>query len=129
MIKSQTPTRILLVEDTDDLRTLYSRFLRFHGYEVCEAANGQEALSRLQGQEHDLVLTDVMMPVLDGIELIRHIRSTPSMKGLPVMAVTASGSDLERQAREAGAVDVLAKPVEFPVLLERIALTCGGCRG
>jgi len=113
--------QVLLVEDTDDLRTLYSRVLRRQGFQVCEACNGQEALSRLRDQEPDLVLTDIMMPLLDGIELIRRIRSTPTMHRMPVVALTGGGNEIERQAREAGAIDVLAKPVELPDLLERLA--------
>src|SRR5262245_55523997 len=101
--------RVLLVEDTKPLRNYFSRVLRFHGCEVSEASNGQEALDRLPQQDPDLVLTDIMMPVLDGIELIRRIRSNPAMRQTPVVAVTGSGAEIERQAREAGAADVLAK--------------------
>jgi len=113
--------QVLLVEDTDDLRTLYSRVLRRQGFQVSEARNGQEALNRLRDQEPDLVLTDIMMPLLDGIELIRRIRSTPTTHAMPVVALTGGGNEIEQQARDAGAIDVLAKPVELPDLLERLA--------
>jgi two-component system response regulator MprA len=111
-------TRVLLVEDTDALRHYYSRVLRFQGFEVREACNGLEALDRLHDEEPDLVLTDIMMPVLDGLELIRRIRS---MGELPVVAVTGSGAEVERQARDAGADDVLAKPVQLDALLGTLA--------
>jgi len=110
-------TRVLLVEDTDALRHYYARVLRFHGFQVSEACHGLEALERLDDHEPDLVLTDIMMPVLDGIELIRRIRSKG---GLPVVAVTGSGAEVERRARDAGADDVLAKPVQLDELLGKL---------
>jgi len=118
---SLPPIQVLLVEDTDDLRTLYSRLLRRRGFQVREARNGQEALDQLHDPEPDLVLTDIMMPVLDGIALIRRIRSMPALSGVPVLAVTGGGTEIERQAREAGAIDVLPKPLELPLLLDRLA--------
>jgi len=118
---SPSPLRVLLVEDTDDLRVLYSRVLRRQGFQVSEACNGLEALSRLDDLNPDLVLTDIMMPVLDGIELIRRIRSIPELEETPVVAITGSGNEIEQRARDAGAVDVLAKPLKLPELLERLA--------
>jgi chemosensory pili system protein ChpA (sensor histidine kinase/response regulator) len=125
-IMPSSAPRVLLVEDTDELRRLYSRVLQRHGFEVREASNGEEALARLGEQEPDLVLTDIMMPVLDGIELIRQIRANPAMDRMPVVAVTASAAgEIEQLARDVGAMDVLFKPVELPALLSCVAAYCG----
>jgi CheY-like chemotaxis protein len=92
-----------------------------HGFEVREATDGQEAL-RAVGEFHpQLVLTDLMMPVMDGVELIRRLHDDPSTTELPVVAITADATDYaERQARDAGAVDVITKPIDLPSLLGRL---------
>jgi CheY-like chemotaxis protein len=118
-------TRILLVEDTPGLQRLIARLLTQRGFEVCLAADGQEALDRLAFFEPDVVLTDLMMPVLDGFELIRRIRAMTALDGVPVLAMTATASpQAEREARAAGAVDVLIKPLDGRTLADRI----GGAR-
>jgi two-component system chemotaxis response regulator CheY len=117
--------RILLVEDTPELRRLFARLLRHRGFEVFEVANGQEALDRLATCVPDVVLTDLMMPVLDGFTLIRRIRAITALDGVPVLAMTGTTSaEAEREARVAGAVDVLAKPLDGETLVDRI----GGVR-
>jgi CheY-like chemotaxis protein len=119
------PTRILLVEDTPDLRRLFARLLTHHGFEVSVGADGREALDRLAVFVPDVVLTDLMMPVLDGFELTRRIRAMPALDGVPVLVMTATASaEAERNARAAGAVDVLAKPLDNRTLVDRI----GGAR-
>jgi CheY-like chemotaxis protein len=119
------PTRILLVEDSPELRRLVARLLTHRGFEVCVAADGREALDRLAVFEPDVVLTDLMMPVLDGFELIRRIRTMTALDGVPVLAMTASPlPKVEQQARAAGAVDVLIKPLDGRTLVHRI----GGAR-
>jgi CheY-like chemotaxis protein len=118
-------TRILLVEDTPELQRLFTRLLEHHGFEVCVAADGREALDRLAVFVPDVVLTDLMMPVLDGVELIRRIRSMTALDGVPVLVMTAAGSaEAQRAARAAGAVDVLTKPLDGRTLVDRI----GGAR-
>jgi DNA-binding response OmpR family regulator len=113
--------RILLVEDSDALRHLFSRVLKAKGFEVREAANGQEALDCLSGFEPDVVLTDLMMPVIDGFELIRQLRAIPTMAAVPVVVMTAGAAgDAECEARRAGAADFLAKPFDFRTPLDRV---------
>jgi CheY-like chemotaxis protein len=113
--------RVLLVEDAPFLRYAFSRLLRLHGYEVLEATNGSEALAVLPDFQPDLVLTDLRMPVMDGVELIRRLRDDPVTIGLRVVAITADATaQTERQAREAGATDFIAKPIDLPSLLDRL---------
>ena len=114
--------RVLLVEDAPFLRYAFGRLLRMHGFEVREATDGQEALDALEDFHPQLVLTDLMMPVMDGIEMIRRIRADPAFAHLPIVAITADATEqAERQAREAGAIDVITKPIDLPALLERLS--------
>ena len=113
--------KVLLVEDNEVLRHLFSRVLKAQGIEVVEAGDGQNALDRLSDFQPDLIITDVMMPVMDGVELIRRLGQMPSMVAVPVVAITADGTaETERRVREAGAVDFIVKPVDIPTLLERL---------
>jgi CheY-like chemotaxis protein len=113
--------RILLVEDTDCLRHLFARMLVGHGFEVCEATDGLAALGCLTHFHPELVLTDLRMPGLDGIGLIRRLRAMPELDAVPVVAMTSMASpEVEREARRAGAVDFLAKPLDSATLLDRV---------
>ena len=88
---------------------------------MCEATDGRAALECLEAFRPHLVLTDLMMPVMDGVELIRKIREVPETAGLPVVAITADATDhTARQALAAGAVDVIHKPIDLPSLLDRL---------
>ncbi len=118
----RTP-RVLLVEDAPFLRYAFSRLLRMQGYHVKEANDGQEALDCLGDYRPDLVLTDLMMPVMGGVELISHIRAMPEYDHIPIVAITADATaQAERMARDAGAVDVITKPIDLPALLERLRI-------
>jgi CheY-like chemotaxis protein len=113
--------RVLLVEDAPFLRYAFGRLLRMHGFEVMEANDGREALDRIDEFRPQLVVTDMMMPVMDGVELIQRLRADPKTADLPVLAITADATaQAEHRAREAGAVDFVPKPVDLPTLLERL---------
>jgi CheY-like chemotaxis protein len=113
--------RVLLVEDAPFLRYAFGRLLRIHGFEVMEANDGREALDCMARFRPELVLTDLKMPVMDGIELIRRLRSDHNTRSLPVVAISADATEqTEQEAREAGAVDFISKPIDLPVLLERL---------
>jgi CheY-like chemotaxis protein len=110
--------RVLLVEDSSDLRSLFARVLKGNGFEVCEAANGREALDCLPGFEPDVVLTDLMMPEVDGFELIRRLRAMPTMAEVPIVAMTAAaGDETEAEVRRAGVTEFLEKPFDSRSLL------------
>ena len=106
--------RVLLMEDCSDLRHLFARILRLVGVEVHEAADGSEASACLPSAAPELVLTDLMMPVLDGLELIRRLRAMPGMDGVPIVAMTA---ETLREVHRAGAIDLLEKPLDFRTLI------------
>jgi signal transduction histidine kinase len=110
--------RILLVEDNPVNRKLARNILRSRGYEVWEAASGEEALELLRERVPDLVLVDIQLPSLDGLEVTRRIKSSAHTASVPVVALTAHAakSDEER-ARDAGCAGYITKPIrlaEFP---------------
>lgn len=113
--------RVLLVEDAPFLRYAFGRLLRIYGFDVREATDGREALDQMDEFRPHLVLTDLMMPVMDGVELIRRLKENPANADLPIVAITADATDqAEREARAAGAMDVITKPIDLPSLLDRL---------
>lgn len=115
--------RILVVEDNTVNQKLASALLQRAGYRYEIAANGKEALEALERSSFDLVLMDVQMPVMDGYEATRLIRSDPRWQALPVIAMTAHALDGDRErCIGAGMDDYVAKPIRAQVLLEKLAL-------
>jgi len=112
--------KILLVEDDDDLRALYSYMLAATGYKVMAVRNGLEALAEIQVNRPDVILTDIIMPGLSGLELIMAVRSNDELADLPVVAITSFGESLREEARAAGATDTIDKPTEIARLREVI---------
>lgn len=113
--------RVLLVEDAPFLRYAFGRLLRLQGFEVREAHDGQDALQCLEDFHPQLVLTDLMMPVMSGLELISRLRDRPDTAAVPIVAITADATtQAEEQARRAGAADFITKPVDLPELLQRL---------
>src|SRR5215831_2133110 len=96
--------RILIVDDSTSVRTVAGIALREAGYAVVEAGNGQEGLARLDGERIHLIISDVNMPVLDGIGFLKEVKRHPSYKFTPViMLTTESGEDKKAEGRAAGA--------------------------
>ena len=112
--------RILIVDDVADNRAILLRRFQRHGFEVAEADSGLKALELIDSQEFDLVLLDVMMPGIDGVETLRRIRSQKSASMLPVIMVTAKAeSENIVESLGLGANDYVTKPVDFAVALAR----------
>ena len=117
----QEKVRLLIVDDLADNRTILARRLERRGYAVTEADGGQAALDLIGRQSFDLVLLDIMMPDIDGLEVLKTIRQTHNSTALPVIMVTARamGEDVVK-ALELGADDYVTKPVDFQVALARV---------
>jgi diguanylate cyclase (GGDEF)-like protein len=114
------PARILIVDDIADNRTILLRRFERQGFEVVETDSGLKALGLIETQEFDLVLLDVMMPGIDGVETLRRIRSRKSASILPVIMVTAkTESENIVESLGLGANDYVTKPVDFAVALAR----------
>ena len=104
------------------MRQMVSFTLRQGGYEVIEAEHGQEALNKLQSATVDLVITDLNMPVMDGITLIQNVRKLPAMKGKPILMLTTEGLAAKKeQGKAAGATGWIVKPFDPDKLLLTVA--------
>lgn len=112
--------RVLVVEDQDDLRQLLKNLLEPE-YEVTTAPDGRAALDEITKAPPDLVVSDIMMPRLSGTELCRHMKSTPLLRAIPIILLTARvGSEVTMDAYAHGADDFVAKPFHPQVLLARV---------
>jgi len=118
--------KILLVEDNEMNRDMLSRRLQKRGYEVVIAVDGQQGVALALAEAPALIVMDMSLPVLDGWEATRQLKSAPATRTIPIIALTAHAmaGDQER-AREAGADDFDTKPVELPRLLEKIEALLG----
>jgi len=110
--------RILVVEDEPDLLRILARTLREEGYAVDEAADGEDGLFKAEGVAYDAIILDVMLPVMDGWEMLRRLRQT---KRTPVLMLTARIKTADRvRGLDAGADDYLPKPYDTDELLARL---------
>ena len=123
---SQSPSprrsRILVADDTDSIRALYRKLLATDGHEVIDVGDGEAALAAVQKHHPDVVLLDVTMPHLDGLEVCRRLKTDPATRLTPVVLVTGQ-SDLQDRIRgiEAGADEFLSKPVHPLELRARVS--------
>ncbi|HQT91169.1 MAG TPA: response regulator [Candidatus Kryptobacter bacterium] len=118
--------KALLADDTPMIRRLIEIHLKKFGFEVSTAANGTEALMHLDNSKFDIIMLDLMMPEIDGFEVLRHIRSQGPNRGTPVIILTAFG-DVNNVVKAAslGASDFLVKPVDQNVLREKVSNAIG----
>jgi len=105
--------KILLVEDDEGARMLYCYMLAAAGYKVNAVRNVLEAFAEIQINRPDVIVTDIAMPVLSGLDLIVGVRSNDEFADLPVVAITSFGEKLREQARAAGATDAIDKPTDI----------------
>ena len=113
--------KILLVEDNEMNRDMLSRRLERKGYAVAIAVDGQQAVEMATSEAPALILMDMSLPIIDGWEATRRIKSSDATKAIPIIALTAHAMQGDEQnARAAGCDDFDTKPVELPRLLEKI---------
>ena len=113
--------KILLIEDNEMNRDMLSRRLERKGYEVLVAVDGGQGVAMTRAERPDLVLMDMSLPVLDGWEATRRMKSDEALKAIPVIALTAHAMANDREkALEAGCDDYDTKPIELPRLLAKI---------
>jgi sigma-B regulation protein RsbU (phosphoserine phosphatase) len=112
---------ILIVDDEELNREGLARRLRRHDYDVALARNGREAIELLARRPFDLVLLDIMMPGMNGLEVLKFLRRVDTLLDLPIVMVTAKGESEDMvEALELGANDYVTKPLDLPVVLARI---------
>ena len=105
--------KVLIVEDFDDVRRMMKFVLTTAGYDVIEAEDGYEAVDIAIFEQPDLILMDIAMPVMDGIEATKAIREHAETENIPVIALSAYGDLYREKALAAGCNDVVQKPVDF----------------
>lgn len=112
----------LVVEDSPTMRQLISFALkRVHGSKIVEATDGIDALKKLSAQKFDLVLTDINMPIMDGLKLVSLIRGNDQHKEIPIIIITTEGADEDRRKGLAlGANAYLSKPIQTAELLKLV---------
>ncbi len=119
-------TKILIAEDERDIRDLITFTLRFAGYDVVAAANGEEAFERAVQEKPDLVLMDVRMPRMTGYEACKRMKAEDSTKDIPVVFLSAKGQESEvNQGLDAGAVEYILKPFSPDQLTDRVRVILG----
>ena len=113
--------KVLIVDDEKDILDLLEYNLEKEGYEVLSAMDGEEAISMAKAEKPNMVLLDIMMPQMDGIETCRRLRELPQLKGTFIVFLTARAEEYSELAGfDAGADDYIAKPIKPRVLLSRI---------
>ncbi|HWP22758.1 MAG TPA: diguanylate cyclase [Candidatus Binatia bacterium] len=119
--KENAPLTVLVIEDHPDQRDLLAIVLQREGYRVITAGNGLEALEKLETESVQIALSDIMMPKMDGFELIKRIRTSPAFKNIYLILITARIQENDRvRGLDLGADDYITKPFSFSELLARI---------
>jgi two-component system cell cycle response regulator DivK len=110
-VKSESGPIVLLAEDFEDARDLYRDYLEFSGFTVHTVANGRDAIAQARALMPDIILMDASMPVLDGWQATREIKTHPTTKHIPVVALTAHAfEDAKQEARAVGCDGFVTKP-------------------
>jgi two-component system chemotaxis response regulator CheY len=116
---------IMIVDDSASIRTVVGIALRGEGYAVIEAINGQDALSKLTGQKVNLIISDVNMPVMDGITFVKNVKQLPAYRFTPIiMLTTESDESKKRDGQAAGAKAWVVKPFKPEQMLGAVQRLC-----
>jgi two-component system cell cycle response regulator DivK len=117
---------ILVIEDHSDTRELLSILLNRQGYKVILAENGLDGLSKASGTHPDLIIMDLALPDIDGVEAARRIHEIPKLSQTPIFVVSGYlTKEIEAEVRAAGCAEMFSKPFDSDSLLETISITLG----
>ncbi|NBC15955.1 MAG: response regulator [Bacteroidetes bacterium] len=123
------PHKVLVVDDEDDILDLLQYNLEREGFEVVLARDGVEALSKAEDEKPDLIILDIMMPRMDGIEVCRRLRQDAQLRTIPILMLTAlSGEEEHVEGLDVGADIYLSKPISIPVLVSQSKALLRGVR-
>lgn len=113
---------ILIVDDSASFRQVVSLALSGAGYDVIQACDGKDALGKLDGRKLNLIVSDVNMPVMDGLSFVRAAKQLPAYKFMPIiMLTTEAGEDKKAEGKAAGVRAWVVKPFQPPVLLDAVS--------
>ena len=116
---------IMIVDDSASIRTVVGIALRGEGYQVLEAKDGQDAINKLFGQKIHLIISDVNMPIMDGITFVKNVKQMPAYRFTPiVMLTTESDESKKRQGQEAGAKAWVVKPFKPEQMVSAVQRLC-----
>lgn len=115
------PSKVLIIDDETDVLVLLGMRLRQQGYETLTASCGEDGLQVIKEQRVDVILLDIMMPGIDGYEVLKQLKADPATKNIPVIMVSAKkqAEDIQK-AKTLGAADYVGKPIDFQRLLNII---------
>ena len=120
------PKTVLIIEDEEDAAELFAEMMRVSGFRVIKTSNSAPAIAMMTADKPDIVLLDVMMPDVSGLDILRHMRRDPDLASIPVIMVTAKSMPADiKNGMEAGASSYLTKPVGFQELKEAVERTLG----
>ena len=127
--------KILIVEDNEQNMELFRDLLESHGYVVIEATEGETAINKISQEMPDLILMDIQLPKIDGVEITRRVRENPSLNNIKIIAITAHAMKGDRETfLESGFNDYVSKPIDINSLLQTIShlketesRDCGSC--
>jgi CheY-like chemotaxis protein len=114
------PIKVLVVEDEKDSRDFLATFLKLSGYAVTTAKDGLEGIEKVEADCPDIIVSDICMPNLDGIDMVKTLRQSPEYRAVPVIMLTALSSDNLLKSVNAGANEAMRKPVNPDALLKNI---------
>jgi len=113
--------KILVVDDEESIRLLVSTTLEDEEFEIVEASDGKEALERVKEGKPDLILLDVMMPEINGLEVCRRLKGDPETKDIYIIMLTAKGQELDKEkGKEVGADEYFTKPFSPLAMIEKV---------
>ncbi|HEY6332576.1 MAG TPA: response regulator [Blastocatellia bacterium] len=112
--------KILVVDDSADTREMMAKLLELESFAVVTAEDGRAGINMAEAEQPDLIITDINMPNLNGIQMIGILRKRSDLGDVPILAITAYGSNIASEAISAGADRALTKPIEFDSLIDGI---------
>ena len=117
---------VMIIEDEEDAAELFAEMMRISGYHVVKTSKSAPAIEMMTTEKPDVILLDIMMPEISGLDILRQMRRDPALANIPVIVVTAKGMPADiKNGMEAGASTYLTKPVGFLDLKEAVARALG----
>jgi len=117
---------VLIIEDEEDAAELFAEMMRVSGYHVIKTSKSSPAIGMMTAEKPDVVLLDIMMPEISGLDILRQMRRDPALANIPVVVITAKGMPADiKNGMEAGASTYLTKPVGFLDLKEAVERAIG----